>query len=329
MKKVTLQTIADEMHVSKVAIHKALNNQKGVSDELRKKIQEYAKIVGYRTKVITREVRNKKFLFFVNQDFFLTLSEQFYSTIFYFLSAECNKTNNLLQIAFLEPDNTLDNIKHAISSYKPDGIFFAGEVSNKILEYMQKISISTVYIDYFSPFHDLNFVYVDNYHLSYQLTRYLINMGHKKIGFVGNINKTSAIADRYLGYHKALIEENITANKDWHINSNIEKTNDMIDLKLKEFPTAFICHCDAAARWIYTALASKDLSVPQDISIISFDNTPLCDSLMPKLTSAGPKKDVYAKKAFSAMINSLSSGGKPQQVKINAELVERDSVKRI
>jgi ABC-type Fe3+-hydroxamate transport system substrate-binding protein len=74
----------------------------------------------------------------------LSLSEQYYSTIFYFLSAECNKTNNLLQIAYLEPENTIEKIKKAISSYRPDGIFFAGEVAGEIIEYMQKLSIPTV-----------------------------------------------------------------------------------------------------------------------------------------------------------------------------------------
>jgi LacI family transcriptional regulator len=325
-KKVTLQTIADALSVSKVAVFKALNNQKGVSDSLRKRIQEYAMAVGYRTQVIAKEVKNRKFLFFVNQEFFLSLSEQYYSTIFYFLSAECNKTNNLLQIAYLEPENTIDKIKKAISSYRPDGIFFAGEVKNEIIEYMQKISIPTVYIDYYSPLFECNYVYQDNYHLSYIVTNYLINKGHSKIGFVGNIHSTSAIADRYFGYLKALTENKITQNPMWHINVNIEKSSDIIELDLKEYPTAFVCHCDAAARWLYTALATKALRVPDDVSVIGFDNTELCENLIPKLTSAGPKKDQYAKKAFSLMMNALSTSGKPQQIKINAELIIRSSV---
>ena len=328
MKKVTLQTIADALSISKVAVHKALNNQKGVSAELRKKIQDYAKSVGYAVSIPAQAIRNKRFLFFVNQDFFLTLSEQYYSSIFYLLSAECNSTSNLLQIAYIEEENTLDKIKRAISSYRPDGIFIAGEVSKIVMDYMQKISIPIVFIDYYSPLYDFNYVYVDNYHLAYQLAKYLINMGHKQIGFVGNIHKTSAIADRFFGYQKALVEESIRMDKSWHINENIEKNSDIIDLKIKDLPSAFICHCDAAARWLYTALQTKSLQVPKDVSIISFDNTPLCDSLMPRLTSAGPRKEVYAKRAISLMIGSLAKTGKPQQIKISAELVERDSVKR-
>ncbi|MDD4077823.1 MAG: substrate-binding domain-containing protein, partial [Bacilli bacterium] len=96
-----------------------------------------------------------------------------------------------------------------------------------------------------------------------------------------------------------------------------------------ELPTAFICHCDAAAQRLYTILALKGLKVPDDISIISFDNTPLCDNLMPKLTSAGPQKDYYAKKAFNLMIECLNNKNKVFQKQIQTDLVERESVKYI
>ncbi len=322
----TLQTIADAMSVSKVAVHKALTNQKGVSEELRKRIQEYAKSVGYAVSVPAQAIRNKRFLFLVNQEFFLTLSEQYYSSIFYLLSAECNSTSNLLQIAYIEPENTLEKIKRAISSYRPDGIFIAGEVSKTVMEYMQKISIPTVFIDYYSPLYDFNYVYVDNYHLSYQLAKYLIKLGHRKIGFVGNISKTSAIADRYFGYQKAMVEEKLPLDQSWHINENIEKASDIINLDIKNMPSAFICHCDAAARWLYTALQTRGLRVPGDVSVLSFDNTPLCESLVPRLTSAGPKMDLYARRTFSLMINALSSRGRQQQIKLTTELAERDSI---
>jgi LacI family transcriptional regulator len=89
------------------------------------------------------------------------------------------------------------------------------------------------------------------------VTDYLIKKGHTKIGFVGNINSTSAIADRYFGYVKALTENKISVNQIWHINANIEKTSDIIELNIKDYQLLLSGHCDAAARWLYTALASK------------------------------------------------------------------------
>jgi len=327
MAKVTLESIAAKMGVSTVAVFKALNDQKGVSEELRKKIKAYTKSVGYVNKSSRFGISKKRFLFFINQDFFLTPSEQFYSTIFYFLSTECNQANSILQVSFIEPEHTLEKLKSAITAFDPDGIFFACEVGSDILGYFESLSIPTVVIDYFSPIYSCNYVYVDNYQVSYMLTKYLISKGHKKIGFVGDIRKTSAVADRYFGYVKALKESNISVVDEWHINENIERSKEMIALPSSGLPTAFVCHCDSAAQRLYTMLAMKGLKIPEDVSIISFDNTSLCDSLMPKLTSVGPHKDTYAKKAFAVMVDALKN--KHTNVQIKSHLVERDSIATI
>ena len=329
MSKITLDKIAKDIGVSKVAVHKALHNKDGVSAELRIKIKEHADKLGYSIKPKLNKIRNKKFIFFVSQDFFLTLSEQYYSNIFNFLSSECSETNSFLQIAFLKTENTLQKIKHVIASFHPDGIFFAGEVSNDILFYMNEIDIPSVYIDYYNPVFKGNYVYVDNYRLSYTLTHYLIKRGHKKIGFIGDINETSSIADRYFGYRKAMNEANLNIEEDWHVNINIEKNNDVYELDFKTFPTAFICHCDAAAQWVYTFLGIKRKKMPDDVSIISFDNTILCNNLVPKLTSAGANKEYYAKKAFSVMSSCINNPNKNYHIQVKTKLYERESVKNI
>lgn len=329
MPKVTLEKIAKDIGVSKVAVFKALNDRDGVSDSLRKRIKEHAKQLGYQKQKYSSSIRNKKYIFFINQTFFLTLSEQFYSSIFNHLNAECNNSDSFLQIAFLEPDKTLEKMKRVISFYNPDGIFFAGQVTEEILTYTKKISITSVFIDFFSPLHNLNYVYVDNYHMSYQLTTYLINNGHKKIGFIGNINSTSSITDRFFGYQKALIEHNITYDKNWHINYNLEKNKEMYPFDKHTLPSAYICHCDAAAQYIYTSLAIKGVKIPEDISVVSFDNTVLCTTLNPKLTSISVPKHVYAKKAFTAMVNCIKNNKKAYNLIVYPELVERESVKAL
>jgi len=329
MSKITLEKIAKDIGVSKVAVFKALHHKDGVSQELRNRIQTHADKLGYSVKTKPNVIKNKKFIFFVKQEFFLTLSEQYYSNIFNFLSSECSETNSFLQIAFLESESTLQKIKHVIASFHPDGIFFAGEVDNLIITYMNKIDIPSVFIDYYNPLVSGNYVYVDNYHLSYVLTQYLISNGHKKVGFVGNIKETSSIADRYFGYLKAMNENNLEIDDDWHVNINIEKNYDVYQLDFKSMPTAFVCHCDAAAQWVYTFLGIKGLKIPQDVSIISFDNTILCNNLAPKLTSAGANKENYAKRAFSVMISCLTNQTKTHHVQVKTDLYERESVRTI
>jgi len=76
MGKITLEAIAKTIGVSKVSVYNALNDKKGVSEALRVKIKNHAKSLGYINKQSLIEAKNKKFLFFINQDFFLTPSEQ-------------------------------------------------------------------------------------------------------------------------------------------------------------------------------------------------------------------------------------------------------------
>ncbi|MFA5005895.1 MAG: LacI family DNA-binding transcriptional regulator [Candidatus Izemoplasmatales bacterium] len=329
MAKVTLEKIARDMGCSKVAVYKALSDQKGVSDELRGRIKAHADALGYVRRLSPQEAKNKKFIFFISQDFFLMPSEQYYSTIFYFLSAECNKANSTLQIAFLEPVRTFERMEAAIASFKPDGIFIAGQIGDSILDRIDGLGTPVVVVDYFSPMHAGNYVFVDNFHLSYALTRYLLGKGHRRIGFVGDVTKTSSIADRYFGYLKAMREAGVAPDDDWHVNVNIEHNVDVPVMTFANLPTAFLCHCDAAAQWMYTSLAIKGLRIPDDVSIVSFDNTPLCDSLLPKLTSAGPHKDYYAKKAFTAMIEVLANPNRNVHVTIRTALVERGSVRAL
>lgn len=326
MRKITMGKIATDLGVSIFSVYRALNNKKGVSEELRKRIKDHASVLGYVNRSIPVEDLKKRFIFFVNQKFFLAPSGQYYSEIFYFLSSECNQTNSLLQIAFLEPEDTIDKMQSVIASIHPDGIFFAGEIDHSIIEYIAKIDVTTVYIDYYAPQYSCNYVYIDNYHLSYSLARHLISKGHSAIGFVGDIYQSSAIADRYFGYAKAMSEARFPIDEAWYINLNPDQSNEVIELKSETLPTAYLCCSDAAAQRLYIAIAEKGLKIPEDISVISFNNTPLCEMLTPKLTSAGPQTDYFAKKAFNAMIECLNNQNTHIQIQLKTFLTERDSV---
>ena len=93
-------------------------------------------------------------------------------------------------------------------------------------------------------------------------------------------------------------------------------------------PTGYVCHCDSAAQRLYAMLAVTNQRIPEDVSVVSFDNTNLCESLMPKLTSIGLHKDSAAKKAFNVMAEALKNK-KISVVQVKSHLVERESVKTI
>lgn len=329
MKKVTLETIAQQVGVSKVAVFKALNNKSGISQELKSKIISIAKDLGY-AKSKKRSFEGLCFIYAIDKNFFLTASEQFYTSIYYYLARECELIRSSLRIVFLEDSSDNSVILRAAidnSKEKIDGIFIVGEVSHQFIQSLSSFSQPIVFIDYYNPLFNFTYIHSDNYYLSYMLTQYLIDKGHKDIGFVGNVASTSAIADRYFGYQKALAENNLNFNKTWHINQNIERLNDVSGLLPERLPSAFVCHCDPAAHKLYAAVNSRFLNVPNDVSIISFDNTTLCENILPTLTSAGSNKESIAKKSISTMLEVLSDKSKVLNITIKPYFSIRNSVK--
>ncbi len=331
MKKVTLDTIAQEVGVSKVAVHKALSGKRGVSESLRKTIIDTANHLGYDMS-FKKRLDKLNFIYAIHKNFFLTSSEQFYTSIYYYLTVECEKINSSLKIVFLDDTGTSDDILRQTietSREKIDGIFIAGEVSRTFIESIEKIEIPKIFIDYYSPLHMNSYIHVDNYSLSYQLTQYLIDNGHQQIGFVGDIRQTSAIADRYFGFLKALNENGLIYNNTWHINENIEHLNDLNGILPKSLPTAFVCHCDAAAYKMYVALNMRDLHVASDVSVVSFDNTTLSENVIPTLTSAGCSKDLIARKSFSAMLDVVADAQKVLNIVLKPTFAIRNSVRNL
>ncbi len=327
MKKVSLETIAKQLGISVVTVHKALKNQQGVGPELRSKILALADQLGYVRHIAAP---NRSYIHIIRKDFLISMDERYYTTIYYYLNCEC--TNAEAKLFFVVHDvlsATMANVKNLMQETQIDGIFLSGQMDKEFLAEIEKLKIPIVCIDFYSSDYKFNYVYIDNYYAGYTLTKYLIQHGHRHLGFVGDIKFSNAVADRYFGCLRALNKFNIP-DAVFHINANIERAPDSFELDRENLPTAFICHCDRAASILYEKLKKLGLSIPNDVSIISFDNTEICDILSPKLTSLGIDKTVFASQAFRLMEMALQNKtSKINYIKLNLSLYERESVKQL
>ena len=316
--KVTMQDIADRLNITKVSVSKALNDKPGVSDALRKRIAETASQMGY---AVLKDDGKKSFLFIVAKRFFLE-TDAFYNEIFYYLNEFCmDKGYQLTQVVLNQKSET--NPEWPIHPEPFDGIFLAGELSDNYIKMLCEHPVPTVAVDFYKSFLDVDYVLIDNFYLGYRATNYLIGKGHKNIGFVGNVNQTSSINDRFFGYLKALQNNNLHHNNKWIISNNDPITGlYQIDISFPEpLPTAFVCHCDMAAYFLTNSLKSINKYVPQDISLVSFDNTDI--SVASDLTSMDINKRDIAETAFYAM---EAINGARRRYYVPAQLMERNSV---
>ena len=190
---------------------------------------------------------------------------------------------------------------------------------------------------FFLDFQDRNgqhdAVVSNSYFGMYVMTNYLFDMGHRDIAFVGNVLSTDSITDRYFGYVKSLYEHGIEVVKDWVLNdrnSDTGRSDEGFELRLPDkMPTAFVCNNDAAAAMLVQKLERKGYRVPEDISVVGYDNYQppgLCDV---RITSYEVDMHEMAKRTIKNMIRKISGESYKQGVYIvNGRIVCKDSVAR-
>ena len=319
-RRVTMQDIADRLNITKVSVSKALNNQIGVSQSLRTRILETAEEMGYEAR--KPEGLNKTFAFLMQKRFFLE-TYKFYNVIFYHMNNLAKEKNCPFTPFVLEYDEERIQLPSNV-----DGVFIVGEIPDACIKSIPP-EVPVVAIDFYRNYLDVNYVLVDNFYLGYYITHYLIDRGHRDIGFVGNINQTSSINDRYFGYIKALQNNNLASRRGCVITNDADGVY-RLDIDLPErLPTAFVCHCDMAAYFLMSSLKSIGKSVPDDVSLVSFDNTDLSLSTTPQLTSMDIDKKEIAVTAFSVMEQIIHGKEGCRRYYISTRLMERDSTKKV
>jgi DNA-binding LacI/PurR family transcriptional regulator len=143
--------------------------------------------------------------------------------------------------------------------------------------YLQESGIVTVLIDAYHPL--MHRVVVDNVTGGYQATKHLLDLGHRRIGYVSDYLDdpfNSPVRDRYLGYQQALTEAGVPFRPEYHRQGEHGRfearalTHELLDLP--EPPTAVFAYSDTQAIGVIEAARERGLSIPQDLSIIGFDN---------------------------------------------------------
>ncbi len=275
-KNVTLADIAAEVGVSNVAVSKALSDKPGVSDELRNKIKQIAEQRGYVPSISKRTMGNSTGnigVIILNRYYSQAIS--FYGKLLELVIKALYENQYYGILELLSDENEkLGVIPRVVQDKKVDGLIFLGQIDeNYVLSLIKQMELPIFFLDTYIPSVFVDVVISDGYYGTYALTNYLITQGHRKIGFVGSVDATCSIADRFWGYRRALRENDIVFEERWEIPDRDEhgKTFDMI-LDSPNGMDAFVCNCDYTAYCLIQNLEEAGYSVPDDVSVVGFDN---------------------------------------------------------
>lgn len=340
-KKVTMEDIAKKIGMSKNTVSLALRNMPGINAQTRKLIFETARQLGYEYKKNSNEYQSsestyKNICLIFSKD--THKSEGFFSYIQYGIESEAKKNNlNIIIYCYDESKEEFEtplSIKEGLIS----GIITLGRISKKTLTSILKFNLPLVIIDNYFDDLTCNYVLTDNISGAYLATEHLIKLGHKDIGFSGDISAASSFYDRYQGYIKALNKYSIPLTNSLCITdkclseykkSSMEKVVDEIK-KLPKLPSAFFCCNDIEAITLINALKSMNISVPDDISVVGFDNIESSKNITPELTTMHISKEAMGQRAVKSLLEKMDDPNSLcEKILLPPMFVSRNSTKRI
>ena len=337
-KAVKLSDIAERVGVSTVTVSKALSGQKGVSEEVRKKIRSIAEELGYQQPSAARKSQNHRNfnIGILISERFLVKYESFYWQMYQAVAtrATAEECFTMLEvIGKAEEEN--GRMPKLVQERKVDGIIVIGKMMDAYLQHLNtEAGIPVIYLDYYNGREASDSVISNSYYGTYELTYYLYRMGHRKIAYVGTLLAMESITDRYFGYQKALLELGLEQKKGWvlddrHIETGEIDTVNMLQIP-KDMPTAFVCNCDLTASFLIKKLKDNGYRVPEDISVVGFDNYLYPGLSDIQITTYEVDLKEMAKKAVYNMISKISNENyKPGIHIVEGHMVLKESVAQI
>ncbi|MDO5522082.1 MAG: LacI family DNA-binding transcriptional regulator [bacterium] len=335
---VKMADIATKMGVSIVTVSKALSGQKGVSEELRHKILDSAVEMGYEKKAKAKVTEQKEscVLGIIVAEKYLSENQSFYWKVYQDIVQKARKKKSFVILEVVNAEDELAcKIPQIVQEEKIDGLIIMGTFKKKYDDFLTgNLRLPYVEIDTSNMDCSSDSVVFDNLHGGYQMTNYLFSLGHRKIGFVGTRLVTASIDERFLGYLKSLMEHGVEWKDTWFIDDR-DRESSMLDRDNKfqlpeEMPTAFFCNCDLAASYMIRKLNEAGYRVPEDISVVGFDDFITEQFMTIGLTTYAIDMGEMAKHALHILLHKIRNQNYTTgRVVVAGKLIERESATKI
>jgi LacI family transcriptional regulator len=327
----TIKEIAKEANVSPATVSKALNKRHDVSAETRRKIIEIAESHNF---VPSASAKNLKMQRTENIGVIFCRESQplsgnpFYSRVLEGIEAEL-AINNYNLVLHLLPNDYHGNLPKMVREKQVDGVILAGVMREDFIGRLADMNLTIVLLDPKIYLENMSQVLIDNEHGAFQATQHLINYGHNRIGFISGDLERRSFNLRYKGYKKALEYNNIPFDENLVKTGGLEKGYEHMKalIELPDHPTAVFAANDINAIFGYKAISDSGFKIPEDISVIGFDDIELAKISNPPLTTVRVYKEEMGSIAVRILLQTLRNEiDKPLTTLVPIRVVERNSV---
>ena len=306
----TMKDIARLAQVSTSTVSHVINGSRFVSDELREKVMRIVAELNYTPSAVARslKVRETKTIGLL----VTATNNPFFAEVMAGVEQYCQQHQYNLIIATTGGDaKRLQQNLQTLMHKQVDGLLLMCGDSRFQADIELAISLPLVVMDWW--FTELNADKIlENSALGgYLATKALIDAGHRKIGIITGNLKKSVAQNRLQGYKNALSEAKIALNPHWIVESHFDFEGGVLGIQSlltqSSRPTAVFCCSDTIAVGAYQAIQQQGLRIPQDLSIMGYDDIELARYLSPPLSTICQPKAELGKLAVEALLQRIKN----------------------
>ncbi|MCD8018737.1 MAG: LacI family DNA-binding transcriptional regulator [Clostridiales bacterium] len=328
--KANIRQISEITGYSPATISNALNHRKGVNQKTAERIFQVAKEIGY---ISENKILKIKLVIYKRNGLIIDDSP-FFSVLLGGVEAECRASGYEMVMCNINRDDPgyREQARAILGDASSAVILLGTEILDDEFPLFMNASCPMVLLDCWSSNFPTNAVLINNADSAANAVQYLIKKGHTEIGYLRGRFRIKAFSSRYSGFGRALAEAHIPINNQYVFTVSTTMDGACQDMreyleKKPKMPTAFFADDDMIALGCMKAFREYGYRVPEDISVIGFDDLPFCEISSPRLTTIKVYKYEMGQLAVKRLIDLIKNGSSINvKTQICTQFVERDSV---
>lgn len=328
-KRVSIKDIARAAQVSHSTVSRALRQSPLVNPDTAEKIRRIAAESGFRASAVARSLATSR----TNTIGVVvtSIADPFVAEVVNGIEEEAIAHNYSVFLANCNADPGRElKVVHSFEDRRVDGIVVtASRVGALYASVLERMQIPIVLLNNQHPSRFAHSVLIENFEASRRAVRLLVELGHKRIAYIGDRFGYSSDSERFSGYRSALDEADIPFLPELvvHGDGKLEGAGPAVEklLAAAELPTAVFCYNDMTAIGALQVIRARGLRVPADISLVGFDDLPLASYMDPPLTTVRQPKQEMGRLAMQVLLKLMAGSTAEQNITVKGELIVRQS----
>ena len=336
-KRITIKDVAEDTGLSIAAVSYVLNDKEGVRPETRELVLSAVERLGYVPNYTARGLASHKSRLIgvcspqTEPGSKLMFDNPFYSKLFSSIEYECRQEGYHVIVSGTDADESFLKLAQQRSL---DGMIIVGSYSKEFYSDLKKANMPVVLVDTYQNPERFHEVKVDDRRGGYMATKYLIDRGHRDIAFISGALREQGVTQlRFDGYRQALEESGLSYQKRL-VFPGVVSFQSGLDCAAKALDqaseiTAMFCTADIIAMGAMKQVLQRGLKIPQDISIMGFDNLNLAEYTSPSITTVAQDIEMKGKLAVEIILEDIDNRiAEPRCIELPLKIIERESIRQ-